>query len=337
MKTSDLLKYRNVWLGLAMIGIVWYHSAYEFSLGFVNGIKPYVYGGVDICLFASGIGCYFSLNKDPDPYRFIRRRFSRIFPMYLCFMALWIPFMALTDEMTPAVALGNLFAVQSFTGLGHDFNWYICATLLFYFFAPYMKSAVDNTRSHFSPFLLLAALLLITIPFWGSTAYIIFIVRIPIFYIGILFGRLCATRIALSRRSLLVLFLISIAGMLGLTQCVTYCHHHDASSLLWEYGLYWYPFILITPGFCAAVSFLSQQLSRNKYSKLLLLPLEKIGQYSYEVCLMHILVFDALEYLHLYNYRPKVFYFSIPCMAVGCVLLRFAVRFLQKLTKKQAV
>lgn len=332
MTSRDFLKYRSVWLGIAMIGIVWFHSEYEFSLPFINELKPFAYGGVDICFFASGIGCYFSLSKDPDPYRFLKRRFSRIFPMYLCFMALWIPFMALTDEMGIGVALGNLFAVQTFTGSGGDFNWYICATLLFYIFAPYLKSAVDQAKGAVGPMLILTALLLISVPFWGSAAYIIFMTRLPVFFVGILFGKRCFGGKPFSVRSMAVYICIAAFGALALDACMDYCYR-TSPAYLWDYGLYWYPFLLITPGLCIAISLVMGLLERWKVGRWLVLVLTKIGDYSYEICLMHILVFDVLEYMHLYNYRPKVFYFSIPCMAVGCVALRYAVRMLQKWTK----
>lgn len=333
MTSKEFLKYRSVWLGLAMVGIVWYHSGYEFPFPFINGLKPFVYGGVDVCFFASGIGCYYSLSKDPDPYRFLKRRFSRIFPMYLCFMALWIPFMALTDEMSMGVALGNLFAVQTFTGSGGDFNWYICATLLFYILAPYLKCAVDQAKGKTGPLLLLGALLLISVPFWGSAAYIIFMTRLPIFFVGILFGKRCYSGKDFTPGSIAAYVAIAAVSILGLDACMDYCYRTSA-SYLWDYGLYWYPFLLITPGLCAVVSWIMKWLDRTKPGHWVVWILEKIGDYSYEVCLMHILVFDALEYFHLYNYRPKVFYFSIPCMAVACVALRYAVRLLKKWTKK---
>lgn len=332
MTSKDFLKYRSVWLGLAMIGIVWYHSEYEFSLPYINALKSFVYGGVDICFFASGIGCYFSLAKDPDPYRFLKRRFSRIFPMYLCFMALWIPFMALTDEMSIGVALGNLFAVQSFTGLGGDFNWYICATLLFYIFAPYFKNAVDQAKSVWGSILLLAALLLISVPFWNSSAYIIFMTRLPIFFVGILFGKRCFDGKAFSVRSIIVYILVAAVSLFALDACLDYFRSTNP-GYLWYYGLYWYPFLLITPGLCIGISLVMVLLERWKVGRWLVQVLAKIGDYSYEVCLMHILVFDVLEYMHLYNYRPKVFCFSIFCMVAGCVALRYVVRMLQKWTK----
>ena len=332
MTSKDFLKYRSVWLGIAMIGIVWFHSEYTFLLPFVNGLKPFAYGGVDICFFASGIGCYFSLSKDPDPYRFLKRRFSRIFPMYLCFMALWIPFMALTDEMSLGVAIGNLFAVQTFTGSGGDFNWYICATLLFYIFAPYLKSAVDQAKGKAAPLLILGALLLISVPFWDSSAYIIFMTRLPVFFAGILFGKRCYGDRTFSAGSIVMYVSIAVIGALGLNACMDYCHRTDA-AYMWDYGLYWYPFLLITPGLCFAVSWSMKLLDRTKPGSWVVRILDKIGEYSYELCLIHILVFDALEYLHLYNYRPKVFYFSIPCMVVGCVTLRYTVRLLKKWTK----
>ena len=84
--------------------------------------------------------------------------------------------------------VGNVFAVQNFTGLGSDFNWYISAIMLMYFLAPYFKEIVDRTEEK-KQLLVVGLLIMISIPFWNSENLIITISRIPIYYIGMFFGK----------------------------------------------------------------------------------------------------------------------------------------------------
>ena len=83
---KDLLRFRNVWLGIAMIWIVLFHIPIEWPIKVLDFIINLGYAGVDICLFASGIGCYYSLTSNSDVGVFIKRRLNRIMPMYLIFI-----------------------------------------------------------------------------------------------------------------------------------------------------------------------------------------------------------------------------------------------------------
>ena len=127
MSTKNILKHRDLWMGIAMLWIIWYHTNLKAPFVPLEHLRILGYGGVDICLFASGAGCYLSLCRDPDPGRFMKRRISRLFPTYLLFITIWILFGFLTGTMPMSAALGNLLGVQCFTGHGYYFNWYISA------------------------------------------------------------------------------------------------------------------------------------------------------------------------------------------------------------------
>ena len=63
MKTNIFEKYRDTWVGIAMLWIVFFHLDIDIGNKVLSLIKLFGYGGVDICLFCSGIGCYNSLKK----------------------------------------------------------------------------------------------------------------------------------------------------------------------------------------------------------------------------------------------------------------------------------
>lgn len=290
---KNLIRWRNLWLGVAMLWIIFAHSGLKIDSQFLNYLKNWGYGGVDICLFASGLGCYFSLNKDPDTLRFLKRRLLRLAPTYIPFMLVWCVYRRLTHGPYPLTAVaGNLLGIQDLTGLGNSFNWYISAILLFYLLAPLFKDLADRL-SPTKQALFLGVLLLISVPFWRADGYIITLTRLPIFYCGMLLARWCREEKVLTAKPLLACLLAMVLGF-GLLH---YCYNHF-ESILWSHGLHWYPFLLITPGLCITLSLVAGATEKLRFSPLLTKPLEAIGKCSFELYLVHIPIFEFL--------RPRV-------------------------------
>lgn len=61
---KKLTQYRNIWIALAILWVVFFHSELKYDSSLLNYIKLIGYGGVDIFVFASGLGgLYFSIEK----------------------------------------------------------------------------------------------------------------------------------------------------------------------------------------------------------------------------------------------------------------------------------
>lgn len=318
-KLKELLPYRNLWLGLAMIWIVFAHSGFKPVSMLFTYLKAWGYGGVDICLFASGLGCYFSLEKDSDALRFLKRRIARLAPVYIPFILLWCVYHYLTHGPYPVSAvLGNLLGIQNLTGLENSFNWYISALLLFYVLSPLLKSLTDRI-GYGRQAVVIGFLLLLSVPFWTADTYIITVTRLPVYYAGMVFGRMCKEDRELS---LLALVGCVAASALGFW-LMKFCTDHF-ESILWSYGLHWYPFLLITPGVCIVLSLAGLALEKVRYSKVLTKPLAAIGAYSFELYLLHVPLY---EFLHprlreLPYDRNLMWLATLPVIWVGCVVLK---------------
>lgn len=328
MAVKDMLKYRNVWLGIAMVWIVLFHA--NISMGFwpLDFIKSIGYGGVDICLFASGIGCYFSLDKNEDIASFIKRRFLRIGPEYLIFIICWLIYKAVSGVFSMSMALGNILGVQSLTGKANSFNWYISAIILFYFLAPYLKKAADRFTT-VKQFVFIAFLLVLTIPFWSVNNWIIVLTRIPIYYIGMLFAKLCKTEYVITKKSIFVAGLFAFIGVIALWLCMQYL-----GSYLWSNGLYWYPFIFITPGMCIISVYVVKIFKFLKLEKLL----DLIGKYSFEIYLVHIPLIEVVNFIinkfNLQDYSIFIWIAGIIPLILGCIILKKATDICLEFIKK---
>ena len=327
MCVKDLLRYRQVWLGTALIGVVLFHC--PLSLGPFNFLKAIGYGGVDICLFASGIGCFYSLSSDSHIVSFMKRRIKRLAPTYIIFILFWLAYQYIIGNWGLQMALGNLLALQNFTGHGYDFNWYISAIFLLYILAPYFKSIAEQaTPVHKNIFLMF--LLVCSVPFWKADTYIITITRLPIFYIGMIFANECKKNYQITRSTIVF---GGIAFILGIT--ILLLSYVFAKQYLWSYGLYWYPFVLITPPLCLGISYVSMFLEKAKITKPIISFLSLCGNYSFELYLVHIPLFSIIPVLikkyDLSNINYLIWAAGIVAIAIGCYVLRYLTVLLNRL------
>lgn len=298
MQLRALYKHRSVWMGIAILLVVLYH--YELIIlpdmpilniitRIFSKIKTTAYGGVDIFMFASGLGAYFSYTKDYDATAFLIRRFKRLAPIYFPFIVIWSFYKYFHDSYPIKSAIGNLFALQGFTGLGNEFNWYITALLIVYILTPFFCGLIKKIKNTHSFILLIGFLWIISIPFWGSTNGIIIVTRLPIFVIGMYFAKLSENdKNRLQGKSAIILAAAMLTGMLLLMLFI-----RKFSSYCWSFGLFWYPFILITPGMCLFISAFIETVGKFKFFEILFKILGKIGNISFEIYLSHILWSDV--------------------------------------------
>lgn len=287
MKIERIFNYRNVWMGLAALWIIWFHSGILLPSEALNYIKSLGYGGVDIFLFASGVGCYYSLNKESDSIHFLKRRFMRIMPTYWCVIVVWLLYKTQTQGMPFTAVVGNLLCIQTFTGQGYEFEWYTGTICLFYVLAPLLAQIVDRIRNWKQCAIVVLFLVLFSIPFWGSLDLIIVITRIPVFFLGMYFAKLGRQGGCLSGKMLLILITLMFIGIGLLLYFGTYFKDY-----LWWWGLDWYPFILIVPGLCVTISYIMEKLGDNLIKKGMETILGFIGKHSFEIYLVQLFIFD---------------------------------------------
>lgn len=104
---SDIIKYRTVWMGMAIVWVILFHSGLKMPT--LQFVKASGYGGVDIFIFASGIGCFTSLFRNPDYFGFMHRRMEKILPTYYVFLFGWLLYEGVSSRITFQQILGNIF------------------------------------------------------------------------------------------------------------------------------------------------------------------------------------------------------------------------------------
>lgn len=286
---EEITKFRDVWMGLAIVWIVFFHSGLKIPL--VQFVKASGYGGVDIFIFASGIGCFCSLSHNSDCLDFMIRRAKKLLPTYYVFMFFWIIYKRISIGITFQRILANLFCDGWFLQLGHQFNWYIDGIWLLYLLAPYLFLIVKNDNNIKKHIIIGGILMLFSVTFW-KTHLLMLISRIPLFYLGMHFGNKALKNEAIGKKDKNLMITAMITGMIGLLISFLFFEEY-----LDSYGLLWYPFILIIPGLCFIISYIiSGILAVWPKSKLIAI-FKLLGKHTFEVYLVHIFLFDAFDKL----------------------------------------
>ena len=146
---SDLSTYRTQLMGIATLMIIICHAnTYHVMLpNFLVSIFSWGNFGVDIFLFLSGLGLYFSLRKNKlrtkdDFIFFYKRRFYRIIiPYWIIYLPYCIFFMFL-GKYSLNDSLLCLTTLEYW--LFHRGAWFVSMILVLYLIAPFLYKALSN-------------------------------------------------------------------------------------------------------------------------------------------------------------------------------------------------
>lgn len=206
---SLLSKHRNALYGLSILWVLGIHTVElgsHFHLDWTFGLaalRPILFVvkwgnvGVDIFLFLSGISLYFSMAKNDDVYRFIKRRFARVVPAVLVIDTWWWAYDLLVNHSSPALAVSR-FTLTSLWVSGEQTIWFVSLLLVLYVAYPYVRRFLEAARNETGRVMRCGALVAV----WVTACYAfhlqnpdlfdlyeIALLRVPIFVVGCLFGR----------------------------------------------------------------------------------------------------------------------------------------------------
>ncbi len=293
--TTQISKYRNAIMGCAILWIMSYHSGISFPIHipFLSPLASYIrstgFGAVDIFMFLSGFGLYQTLSHNSSLTRFYKKRLLRTIPSYLPVLTVWL-FLHLPEvpeEMRLSTVINNLTGAAFWLSKPPSFNWYMPAIIVFYLITPAFFRFMGKRWKE--AFLLLLTVLL-DICFLGNYV-IVAVSRFTVFTLGMILGRYFKEDRQIKQHTEISAYLLGIASY-----TVMYYLREAVPLLMWPYGLHWYPFIFIAPAvtflLCRILSLIDITAAGHKICELL----DKVGQSTLEIYLIHIVLFD---YLHI--------------------------------------
>ena len=288
-----LSKHRSVIMGIAMMMIVLYHQPFSTFPGSAL-IHRYGMLGVDIFLFLSGFGIYFSLAKSKDKSigSFYRRRLVRILPTaILAGLLVTIPCGA------PSSHPWSL----SVTGLN---LWYIRSILLLYLIAPFLFCYYKKFHASYCCFFILAAAVVVATILFHQLLIPHFSIYHPIvqtvtwtlcrshaFAIGMFLAMRAERGMPESGK-----LWITLAALLSLPTLVEFPHilfspfkfHHYVAIFAFTSLL---PLLIVTTVFACRIA--------EHTPRLVLIPMKWLGTYSLEIYLVHEAIFYVWGTSHL--------------------------------------
>lgn len=225
IELANISRFRGELMGAAMLFIILFHVALPREDAFF-GLRRMGNVGVDMFLFLSGIGLWFSWTKNPDVRHFFVRRYLRIYPAWLIIACLfYIPRFEGGDLWAWVDLVGDISINWDFW-LHDELNfWYIPATMMLYLFAPgYMELIKRHPIYRWLPVVMIMWCILVqyVTPIHHAVGHLeIFWSRVPIFFIGINMGEMVRLRKQLPPDAvwlLLVTFLMTFGTCLYLEQ-----------------------------------------------------------------------------------------------------------------------
>lgn len=284
-------------MGVCMLFILFFHGGVRLR-------EPWNYfcnllWGVDIFFFASGMGVFSSLSNNGDTLSFYARRARRILPAYIPVVLLFfIPVIidaARAGALPAAVQelLGNLIMLGWVNRLENQFNWYPQVICLVYLASPALFLIVSRAAQSARAMLALFAVAALSQVCFFNSHFLIAWSRMLYFLMGLAGAALAArdARFKLNVPIMLILFVIGNGLM--------YYGQRFPEELLWGYGLSWYPGLLIIPGamliMCRGFALCERVRALSWLGRLF----ELMGKYSFEIFLIHLLLFSTLTRLGL--------------------------------------
>lgn len=182
-------------MGWAMFFVVFFHSSFPIAeTSAVYAIKNLCDIGVDMFLFVSGIGIWFSLSRETDVMAYIKRRCLRILPAFLLVNTLWFSVIDLVLYHTSVWEFVKDITTLSFWLDGKLTTWYLSSLMLLQILSPVIVRRIKKSRRFlaiaiFFP-IILAAIIRLT-PLDSIFDHLLIIIcRIPIYVLGLFFGKL---------------------------------------------------------------------------------------------------------------------------------------------------
>ena len=282
-------RYKGALMGIAILIVVYGHLLYYHSgllqYQYLNITEWYTVGSVDMFLFLSGFGIYFSLNRDSDPLHFMQRRLNRLLPSYLPFILVFCGFMMATGQMDVWQALGNLTTFGWWTRMGSQFNWYIPTLLAAYLASPLLYAVIHRygKRSLWVfPLLFLLEVACV------DTSLMMGVSRLPVYFLGMYLGHEASEGRQPTSRHIGISAVLFVLSMVAFYFLVT--RWPDGLS---KYGFWWHPFLVSTPFTMYLTTWILEKLEGNALTRKLNRFLEFLGGKSFEIYLCHLLVYTV--------------------------------------------
>ncbi len=332
--TTSISNVRSELFGFSIISIILFHYCEDVQdAGFGGAAAVFARGynlllgssGVEIFLFLSGMGLFYSMSRNPRLSDFYRKRLSRVLPAYLIFGGAGFAVLDLLLRQTGWLRFSADFSMISFWTEGVRLVWYIALILPLYLLFPLLYRLISLPDKRLAGALtaaLIAAVIAgcLLLHFLSPAVYDnieIALWRVAPFIIGAWYGRKARSGESFTAEAVLLCILAACFAALSFATRVRADFLWGVFSL--RIGAVFYPFIVL---FAATAV-----LTRCGGSRFL----RSVGAASLELYLSHVILRAVMNQIGLKTCYP---HFYLLCIAFSAAL-SFAVHKLQNIYLKR--
>lgn len=319
---NAISKYRTFLMGLAIISIILFHFTSDcvnnnYNLKTIIIYYQNYFGscGVDIFLFLSGFGLYYSFKNNNDINLFFRKRFSRILiPYFLIAIPSWFLKDIYVQKLGIMQFLKDLLFLTFFEN-GERRFWYILMIAICYLIFPHVFHYIDSTGSinKIINIFMLTTVMSIMLDLYCHNLFSnisIALPRFPAFFLGCFVGKASYHNLKVPKESLIV----------PLMSVLLLIIKEQSTSILSRYIL---GIFGISTFIC--IAFLLEELSKIKlydYCLPFKKTIEWFGSYSLELYLTHVSIRYIIIYLGYPVYRLRNEFLLIALSLITSILLK---------------
>lgn len=351
---------RNVIFGIATLWIGLFHSDNltmaqytdnQFLIDAFRFFKGTGNVGVDMFLFLSGIGLFFSFSKDSRVLTFWKKRLMRVLPTAFVIATFYFSFRYVNGRFTSGLTFYlSRMTFTYFFWKGERVFWFISLILLLYLVFPIFYKIIEKWRVW--GMLALVALCLVfnftlraVKPGIYSNVEIAFC-RVPVFIIGIWAGKFVMEKKEISRKWLWA-FLAVAVGMLTFMYFYTdfvKLFVPDYSKAVETMYIWMYRYAACPLGISLVVldSFVCTSLRKRGRCNLLRNFFEFVGMYSMEYYMIYLNINHYLGRIYEIGQKQQImlYFGSFVISLILCVMVRkvcdFFMAYMQRKPKNLA-
>ena len=314
-------KYRMELFGLAAVFVMLQHShrlIWTSQLLVLDQIAGQI-NGIDIFIFLSGVGLYYSYNRNPDIRNYFKRRMQRILPAYL---TVAIPFYLIKTVVFKYPIKYSLMGILTIDYWFFDsIFWYIPFIMVLYGLFPLLNKYILNNKYRTISFLIIwvcATILFCVLFGWKGQHILRGLTRIPVFVLGA-----CCSRAVFEKREVSVIFPAVCIVIYLLLTVISYVVFHNlpgipestARALSLLITIYSYIFISY-----AVMLFVPAAMERITWLKPIRIGLAWLGEFSLEIYLVHCAIKELYLNTNFGKAHQQAAYYFLLILPISIVL-----------------
>lgn len=336
MSLNIISRYRSVLFGISIISIILFHYCEDYVNAFQNGnvgSNLIVFGyykmisslGVEVFIFLSGLGLFYSMSNNSNVIRFYEKRVKRlIVPYVFVGIIFWVVFDLILNKEGITRFIKDFTFVTFFTE-GQRTIWFIGVIFIFYLVFPLVYKLILSQAGVIKTLILIIGIYGINysiLQLWPNIYYNIEIgiMRFPIFILGALCAYLIKNDVQ-NQNKIMIFFAIAIGLALKIADVFVDMPQYWSRIITTFYAI---ALILI-------VCIIVDKLHWQKFNS----AMEKVGEYSLELYMIHVCLRKIMKSIGVYTCEFPIYIGIIMISIILSVFLHMIISAIEKARRNE--